>query len=127
MIEFVSKLGCVCASLILVGCCFYTSGASASDQLSTCEVNVGNGFTYSGMCLKRSNENAAVIYLLSASVVSHQTPEHFFYLPHGSRAEATWNMDPASSHAHDYLGTFEQSEDCYIGATFSVCSSPLWE
>ena len=97
------------------------------EHLMSCDVLVAPSFRYSGMCLVRRSGTTEIVYLLTTRTVSQQIPEYFFYLYHDQDKFAFWNNEPFASHAHDSIGVFELTDNCYEGQQFRICKTPLWE
>ena len=106
---------------------FSTLVEAASEQIKLCGVKVEAEFEFSGMCLIRNSAYTTVVYLLSAEAVMQEMPEYFFYLPNEGGGLASWNGEAFASHAHDVIGTFERTGECYVGNQFRICVAPLWE
>jgi hypothetical protein len=105
------------ATAVTVACSLLSGMASAAQRPVLCKLVV-KGKTYiDGQCNFEADKGGSFRIF---------GKDYFAYVTvTGKTAEASWNADPASTHAQAPLGTLTRKGACWVSATVEICARDL--
>jgi hypothetical protein len=105
-------------SRVLLACLFLASLAfPAAARPVDCKLVVNGKAYINGVCEFEASQGGS--FTITGD-------KYFAYVNvSGNKAEASWNADPASTHAQAPLGTLERKGGCWVSRTVEICARNL--